>query len=146
MIYCTDGKRHLICVPYSVENLHEMAQHLGIKKSWYHPSPRPHYDVPKRRTEEIRTRCVSISSTELVRIQIGISPIGRHARVKSSHHLFGQTSVPENFVGRIVWADTKTRRVTISVDLYQLSNTLDGDWDFDTVFSDIEILENKEEV
>lgn len=29
-MYVTDGKRHLVCIPYSVENLHQMAADLGI--------------------------------------------------------------------------------------------------------------------
>ena len=29
--YLTDGARHLICQPYSIENLHEMARQLNIK-------------------------------------------------------------------------------------------------------------------
>lgn len=47
--------RHLICVPYSVENLHLMAADLGIKRHWFDSSARyPHYDIPKRRIAEIQ--------------------------------------------------------------------------------------------
>lgn len=49
-VYVTDGRRHLICLPYSIENLHEMASELGIKRCWFH---RDHYDIPKRRVAEI---------------------------------------------------------------------------------------------
>ena len=36
-------------MPYSVENLHLMAQDLGIKRCWFHSGASyPHYDVPKR--------------------------------------------------------------------------------------------------
>lgn len=46
--YYMDNQRHLICVPYSVENLHKMAQDLGIKKHWFHSKGiRSHYDIPK---------------------------------------------------------------------------------------------------
>ena len=31
MKYLTDGKRHLICEPYSIENLHKMADNIV----WY---------------------------------------------------------------------------------------------------------------
>jgi len=36
MIYLTDRKRHLICIPYSIENLHKMAKELNIKRCWFH--------------------------------------------------------------------------------------------------------------
>ena len=65
MIYYTDGKRHLVCVPYSIENLHMMANDLGIKKCWFHKN---HYDIPKRRIEEINAKCVLTSSKNIVRI------------------------------------------------------------------------------
>lgn len=65
MRYLTDGKRHLICVPYSVSNLHKMAEELGIARCWFHKN---HYDVPKRRQEEIESKCEVVSSKEIVRI------------------------------------------------------------------------------
>lgn len=48
MIYYQDRQRHLVCKPYSKENLHQMAHSLGIKRCWYHAKPYPHYDIPKR--------------------------------------------------------------------------------------------------
>lgn len=54
--YC-DNQRHLVCVPYSVSNLHRMAKELGIKRCWYHATQFPHYDIPKRRIEEIQAKC-----------------------------------------------------------------------------------------
>lgn len=65
MKYLTDGKRHLICVPYSIENLHLMADELGIKRCWFH---KDHYDIPKRRIKEIENRCEIVLSKEIVRI------------------------------------------------------------------------------
>lgn len=65
MKYITDGKRHLICVPYSIENLHEMASRLGIKRCWFH---KDHYDIPKRRQKEIEAQCEIISSKKIVEI------------------------------------------------------------------------------
>lgn len=43
--YC-DNKRHLICKPYSIENLHLMAKQLNIKRCWFHKN---HYDIPKKK-------------------------------------------------------------------------------------------------
>jgi signal recognition particle subunit SEC65 len=68
MIFLTDGARHLICDPYSIENLHEMAKQLGIKPCWFHRSKYPHYDVPKRRIAEIEAKCTLISSKDLLKI------------------------------------------------------------------------------
>lgn len=63
--YLTDRKRHLICVPYSIENLHKMADELGIKRCWFH---KDHYDIPKKRREEIESKCDIVSAKEIVRI------------------------------------------------------------------------------
>lgn len=63
--YLTDGARHLICLPYSIDNLHEMARQLDIKPCWFH---RDHYDIPKRRIIEIEAKCRMVSSREIVRI------------------------------------------------------------------------------
>lgn len=65
MKYFCDDKRHLVCVPYSKENLHKMAEDLNIKRCWFH---KDHYDIPKRRIEEISTKCTIISSKEIVKI------------------------------------------------------------------------------
>lgn len=65
MRYLTDGKRHLICEPYSVDNLHHMAEDLGINRCWFH---KDHYDIPKRRIEEIEAKCEMITSKDIVRI------------------------------------------------------------------------------
>ena len=62
--YC-DNKRHLICKPYSIENLHIMANYLEISKHWFHKN---HYDIPKKRIEEIKQKCIIISSKEIVNI------------------------------------------------------------------------------
>lgn len=67
--YLTDGARHLICVPYSREGLHQMADALGIHRCWFHSSSKyPHYDIPKRRIAEIEAKCRMIPTTELLRI------------------------------------------------------------------------------
>ena len=65
MIYLTDNKRHLICVPYSIENLHKMAEDLNIHRCWFH---KDHYDIPKNRIEEITVKCKIVTSKEIVRI------------------------------------------------------------------------------
>lgn len=66
LIYLCDEKRHLVCLPYSIKNLHQMAEDLGIKRCWYHPGKFPHYDIPKRRVEEIKRKCLVRSSKEIL--------------------------------------------------------------------------------
>tara|TARA_B100000900_G_C20600284_1_gene725231 strand:+ start:5489 stop:5734 length:246 start_codon:yes stop_codon:yes gene_type:complete len=66
MQYLCDNKRHLICLPYSIENLHKMAEDLNIKRCWFHGSARlPHYDIPKRRIEEIQSKCEILSDRDI---------------------------------------------------------------------------------
>jgi hypothetical protein len=63
--YLIDVQRHLVCLPYSVANLHAMAQDLGIKRCWFHGD---HYDVPKRRVEEVTARCVAVRPRDILRV------------------------------------------------------------------------------
>ncbi len=65
--YC-DNKRHLVCKPFSIENLHEMAKQLNIKKCWYHNCKHPHYDIPKLRIEEIQSKCIIIDTKSILLI------------------------------------------------------------------------------
>ncbi|WP_182422296.1 DUF4031 domain-containing protein [Aureimonas sp. ME7] len=67
-VYLTDGRRHLICRPFSIEGLHRMAEDLGISRCWFHGGRRPHYDVPSRRRIEIESRCERVTSREIVAI------------------------------------------------------------------------------
>jgi len=71
MIYYYDKTRHLVCVPYSIENLHKMADDLEIKRCWYHYSKgRSHYDIPKKKIDEISKHSNSflISSKQIMTI------------------------------------------------------------------------------
>lgn len=72
MKYFTDRKRHLVCIPYSIENLHKMADELGIKRCWFH---KDHYDIPIRRIAEIEAKCIIVSSKEIVLIIKGKSNV-----------------------------------------------------------------------
>lgn len=68
-MYFTDGKRHLVCLPYSIENLHNMAADLGIGRHWFHKN---HYDIPKKRMDEITSKCTLVSSKDIVKIIRGV--------------------------------------------------------------------------
>ena len=65
--YC-DNLRHLVCEPYTIENLHKMAALLNIKRCWFHNNSHPHYDIPKRRITEITEQCTLVPSKEILMI------------------------------------------------------------------------------
>lgn len=65
MVFYCDNQRHLVCIPYSVENLHAMAAELGIKRCWFH---RDHYDIPFKRQAEIASKCVTVSPRNILKI------------------------------------------------------------------------------
>lgn len=68
MRYLCDEQRHLICDPYSIEGLHEMADNLGIKRCWFHNIKYKHYDIPKRRIEEIQAKCEVVDTRVILAI------------------------------------------------------------------------------
>lgn len=68
MLYLCDSKRHIICQPYSIENLHRMAEQLNIGRHWYHQGKFPHYDIPQKRIEEITKKFNLITSKQLLTI------------------------------------------------------------------------------
>jgi hypothetical protein len=72
LTFYTDGKRHLVCRPYTKENLHLMAQTLGIPKHFYEDHGHPHYDIPAKRKAEIETQCIMVSPKEILRIIKGL--------------------------------------------------------------------------
>lgn len=72
MQYFCDDSRHLVCTPYSIDNLHLMANDLDIKRCWYHSKSKyPHYDIPKRQIERIKSRCHIVSSRNILSIVKG---------------------------------------------------------------------------
>ena len=69
LTFICDNNRHLVCLPYSIPNLHQMAKELNIARSWYHSSNnKHHYDIPKKRITEIQSKCIIVSSKTIVRI------------------------------------------------------------------------------
>lgn len=83
MKYICDKKRHLICLPYSLNNLHEMAKVLKISKKWFHYKVNGlcHYDIPKKRIDEIESKCKMVSSRYIVKI------IRLQNKINKSHEL-----------------------------------------------------------
>lgn len=66
--YICDRARHIVCLPYSVENLHIMAQELRLSRGWFHDGRWPHYDMPLSRMEELFMRCEIVSSRDILNI------------------------------------------------------------------------------
>lgn len=60
-----DRMRHLVCLPYSIPDLHGMAWSLGIGRHFFH---RDHYDIPKRRIDEIMRQCRIVRPRDIVLI------------------------------------------------------------------------------
>lgn len=73
--YFCDVQRHLVCVPYTVENLHVMAKDLNVKRCWFHVGATyAHYDIPKRRINEIQGKCIVVSVRQILSICKGQCP------------------------------------------------------------------------
>ncbi len=71
LTYYCDNQRHLVCRPYSIDNLHLMAQWLGIDRAWFHNKSYAHYDIPKRRVGIIGDKCIKVSPREILAIVKG---------------------------------------------------------------------------
>lgn len=65
MTFICDRQRHLVCVPYSIAALHEMAAVLGIGRCWFH---RDHYDIPKRMAAAVTARCTVVRPRQVLGI------------------------------------------------------------------------------
>lgn len=75
LTYYCDELRHLVCYPFSIDNLHRMAADLGIKRCWFHAHKKhPHYDIPKRRIAEIRAKCRVVEGRVILTIIEGKTP------------------------------------------------------------------------
>lgn len=66
--YCDGIKRHLVCIPYSIINLHRMALNLGLSRAWFHAGEKAHYDLPKTRIAEISDKCELVNSRIILTI------------------------------------------------------------------------------
>lgn len=66
--YLCDRSRHIVCLPYSVENLHAMARDLRLSRGWFHDGRWPHYDMPAHRIEELTARCEVVSPRTILSI------------------------------------------------------------------------------
>lgn len=60
-----DNRRHLVCLPYSIKNLHRMAAQLNLKRHWFH---RDHYDIPVGRRSQIEHAALQVNTKTIVRL------------------------------------------------------------------------------
>jgi len=74
MVFYCDHIRHLVCVPYTIDNLHKMAAELRINRCWFHNDRYAHYDIPKQRIQEIRIKCKFVDPRIILSIVKGGSP------------------------------------------------------------------------
>jgi hypothetical protein len=74
--YFCDDQRHLVCMPYSLANLHRMAEALDLKRCWFH---KDHYDIPKTRVDEIMAKCTVLPTRKIAAI-VGRSLRRRYTR------------------------------------------------------------------
>lgn len=70
--YFCDTQRHLVCKPYSVENLRMMAADLQLADCWFH---KDHYDIPLSRIKDITARCTLVSPKYIVYIINNPEPV-----------------------------------------------------------------------
>lgn len=65
--YVKDGRfrPHLVCLPYSIENLHRMAKELKIHKCFFHGD---HYDIPVGRVASIMEQCKIVDGRTILLI------------------------------------------------------------------------------
>lgn len=53
----------------TIEELHTMADTIGVNRQWFQSGKRPHYDICKtKRRLAIRSGAVEVGSRELIRI------------------------------------------------------------------------------
>jgi hypothetical protein len=72
LTYYCDSIRHLVCTPYSTENLHKMAKDLDIKKCWFHATCYPHYDIPVGMINEVMAKCTIVRPREILKITMAL--------------------------------------------------------------------------
>lgn len=60
--YVCDKWCHLICEPYSTENLHIMARQIGLDKQWFRKT---YYEIPDYLRKEINKQCQIITLIEI---------------------------------------------------------------------------------
>lgn len=66
--YLCDEAGHLICTPYTTENLHVAARHLTLGPLFYKTEPYPHYAVPWMRIEDVRAKCDAVEEAAILAI------------------------------------------------------------------------------
>lgn len=67
--YLCDENRHLICLPFSLENMKEMLFQLELKRKGLSKIPcKRFYRIPFDRLEEIMAQCEVVAAWEILEI------------------------------------------------------------------------------
>jgi hypothetical protein len=94
MIYVSDNQRHLVCYPFSENELHKMAHMFYIDAGWLHTKHLLHYDIPKHKSWEISEKTLIVSPKTIVRIIKGEHPFSFVEKAKgfaiTSHGITNQ--------------------------------------------------------
>ena len=64
-------RRMIMChmIADTLEELHDMAEKIGMKREWFQPQSFPHYDVCKmRRKKAIDLGAIEVSDRELAKV------------------------------------------------------------------------------
>lgn len=63
------GMRMSHMVADSLDELHDMAKAIGMKRAWFQPRSSPHYDVSvTRRARAIELGAIAVTARDLVRV------------------------------------------------------------------------------
>lgn len=66
--YC-DNQGHLVCLPYTIDNLHQMANELGLDQSHFKSHPKhAHYLISDNQKDTIMPQCHLVSSKHIIYI------------------------------------------------------------------------------
>jgi hypothetical protein len=63
--FICDSNRHMVCQPFSVDNLHRMAASLHIDRTWFFDD---YYLIPGNRVQEMMALCEVRSPAEVAQI------------------------------------------------------------------------------
>ena len=68
LIYCLDDDLHLICMPYSDENIRMMAEHLKLVRNWLVSGRHKYYEVPLHEAQRIASQTLRVSHGQLISV------------------------------------------------------------------------------
>jgi hypothetical protein len=90
--YFGNGKQSCHLGADTLEELHEFAARLGLKRGWFQGGRLPHYDLtPNKRAQAVRLGAVSMSGIEQAR-----AGVGAYREVMEEYRQPNNTTSPRN--------------------------------------------------